>query len=314
MPLYLLGDVRLYSDHEYCLSRTLSDAHQSENFEPLIFHSFWTGTLTRHHELSLKSILATQSAPFEIWVWMPPEDLERNHAFISGFAGTPSLRWKEYRLHEEARGTPLEGQTTLIGDGSPLALANAFRLLALEKYGGFYFDLDVLVLRNVRPLSTWDFCYQWSNQAYGNNAVLHAAKGSKNIWKLMERSAAIGTCRPRYLLAFHEIRDLMDDFVVLPVFLFDPIWIANDTGTTINSYCNQFRDFFFCEAPINLAGFFPGAYAYHWHNSWSTPIRQEALAGQLFEEINARLSSREANSAAAAHSAAFSQRPVRNAL
>lgn len=52
------------------------------------------------------------------------------------------------------------------------ARADAFRLLITYKYGGLYFDLDVLFLKDFSDLLENSFCYQWEKQPYANTAVL----------------------------------------------------------------------------------------------------------------------------------------------
>ena len=57
----------------------------------------------------------------------------------------------------------------------------------LWKYGGFWVDLDTLVLRSFVPLSTGrDFTYQWGCQKTVNNAIIFARQGSAFITALMQ--------------------------------------------------------------------------------------------------------------------------------
>ncbi len=163
--------------------------------------------------------------------------------------------------------------------------ANAFRILVLGKYGGIYFDFDVLFLKDLRPLCNVEFFYQWSNQGYGNNAVLHFYRNSANILALAERSIKIHSCRSVALLQFKDCSTWPEDIYVFPSYLFDPLWIAQDREISINNYCNRFADFFTGNTPITMAEFFPGAYAYHWHNYWDMSIRQGTVVGYLSDEI-----------------------------
>jgi hypothetical protein len=94
------------------------------------------------------------------------------------------------------------------------------------------------------------------------------------------------------LLRFREIVDLPGELLVFPSFLFDPIWIAHDTGIAVNDYCNRFDDFFHGHVTVSSKDFFPGSYAYDWHNRWNQPIRPDTLVGGLYAELTARFAAR----------------------
>ncbi len=295
MGLIFCSDRRLYTDARH-FEQQFAWPFGELTPAPLLYHCYWTGPLSHHHDLSLKSLLITQSAPFEVWIWMPPRDLIRNREFIERFSALDHVKWQAYCAAEEARGTIYEGRMSELessgADGNPLTLARSasdvLRLLVLGKYGGFYFDLDTLFLKDLRPLSSVNFIYQWSNRQYGSNAVSHFHKQSSALWALAERSLRIATCHPRRLLLFAELDDLRDPVFLLPSFALDPVWIANDTGARINDYCNRFDDFFTGRARKSLGDFFPNAYTYDWHNRWTVPIEDGTIAGQLYEEVRLR--------------------------
>lgn len=279
-----LNDSRLYSDYShYCES--FLPPERREGSVLVLYHCDWSGALHRHHELSLRSLLITQSPPFEVWVWVPPEDFNINRDFIRSFAGADCVRFQPYDPHHEIEGTPFEGSPHLLSPSQPAARADGFRLLILCKYGGCYFDLDILFLRDFRPLLGSEFVYQWSACPYGNNAVCNMIRGSRVATALIERGIKLDSCHPRKLLRFDELNGCLGDLSVLPAFCFDPIWIAHDTGVPITPYCNRFDDFFAQDAAITLAEFFPQSYAYHWHNRWDRAIGENTIAGRLYREV-----------------------------
>jgi len=169
--------------------------------------------------------------------------------------------------------------------GQPPALSDGFRLVTLTNHGGVYFDLDMLFLKDLRPLCSADFCYQWSSQPYGNTALSHFRKDSPALAELSARSLEIGFCHPAHLLFFRDLLAMKSRLLVFPSFIFDPVWIAVDRRMRINDYCNTFDDFFFGESRVTLASFFPNSYAYHWHNRWTVPFRPETIVAQLYEEV-----------------------------
>lgn len=302
MPLRFLSDRRLYTEYQHYRDDFVWSGQDDDPTRRLLYHCYWSGPLGRHHELSLKSLLLTQSGSYEVWIWMPPDDLARNRRFIAAHAHLARLVFKEYVPEDEARGTPFAASAALLRDEAPLALggrpprarkppaiSDGLRLVVLGKYGGVYFDLDTLFLADLRPVCNVAFCYQWSNQPFASNAISHAPRDAAAVWALAERSIRLGTCHPAVLLRFADLERLPGDLLVFPSFAFDPVWIAHDTGETINGYCNRFDDFFHHPAPISLKDFFPGSYAYDWHNRWHEPILPRSLAGGLYAEVNARL-------------------------
>jgi hypothetical protein len=288
MPLLRAPDDRLYFDyHYYCdhfgsVVRRISPAPTG----PLLYHSFWQGTLTWHHELSLKSLMVTQSGPFEVWLWASSETIAANESFLATLDDA-SFRVKPCDPAQLLRDTPLDGRLELFNRRLP-AVSDAVRMVVLLKHGGIYFDLDVLFLRDLRELAGVDFIYQWSNQAYGNTAVSHFRRDSKNVQGLVARAATIGSCHPARLCDFNAIDPVVKDLQLWPVFVFDPAWLAHDTGVPINDYSHNLTDFFVREQPVSIETFYPSSYAYHWHNGWDYPLTEGSIAGQLYRQVRDR--------------------------
>jgi hypothetical protein len=280
-----LSDHLLYTDYRSYQSRFKWAVNESD-FQSRIYHCYWGGVLSQLHDLSLKSLLVTQSPPFEVWIWIPPHDFARNQRFISSFESVPNIKFKSFTLENEAKGAGIQEYLEFAQSPGPLAISNICRLLVLGNYGGVYFDLDVLFLKDLRPLCNVEFFYQWSNQPYGNHAVCHFFKQSVNIRLLLERGLKIKNYRPAVLLRYSEILNLLKEVYVFPTFLFDPVWIANDTKIPINTYCNRFDDFFSKNIPMKLSEFFPGSYTYHWHNNWNAPINQGTIIKHIYDDVD----------------------------
>jgi hypothetical protein len=289
MPLSRLGDKQLYIDYfHYCDHfAAMLPAVASALAGPLVYHCFWHGTLTKHHELSLKSLLITQTGPFEVWLWMTPETLTANAAFLGGLddAHLHVKPCDANQLTAMALDTPLEDQVGGLLKQRIEGISDAVRTLVLLKHGGIYFDLDVLFLKDLRCLAGVDFIYPWSNQPYGNSALAHFRQHSTNLHALATHAAATGSCHPRRLYHFATIDPLVDDLHVWPIFTFDPAWLANDTGVPLNAYSRNLRDFFTVEQPISIDTFYPASYAYHWHNGWNCDLTDHSIAGQLYRQV-----------------------------
>jgi hypothetical protein len=283
----ILEDTRLYVDHLHYRQR-FEWPMKTEPGARLRYHLIWDGRLTRHHELCLKSLLVSQGPPLDVSFWLPGAVAPESAVFLGHLRGVSAVTVRPCVPEEEARGTPFEGRLELLRPAAPRRpsdASDALRLLLLFKYGGVYADLDTVFLRDLRPLSAVEFCYQWSNTRDANNAFLHFHAGSEVLRELIERSLRLGSAYPRQLFRLDEIIDVCGDLWLLPVFIFDPAWVANDRKIPDNPYLNSFPEFFASSAPVRLEDFFPGSYAYHWHNQWSTPIREDTIAGQLYRQV-----------------------------
>ncbi len=158
----------------------------------LIFHCFWRvpKEFGRKHLAVLKSIIVNHSNNInnlEINVWSNV-DLKDN-SFIQEVL--PFINLKIWDINTEIKNTDLESSEFLtkeyIHDSNCWLESDIFRLLILHKYGGFYIDMDIIVLRNMSPLNDFEFVYQWSTSGFNqhepkmmmNNAVMRLNKNSE---------------------------------------------------------------------------------------------------------------------------------------
>jgi hypothetical protein len=281
-----LADERLYSHTEECL-RFLRELR--DGFDDSVpraterYHMYWHGTFSSKQAFAVKSCLATQDLDnLELWLWL---DTENGY---DGFEDNPFLRpflsflhVKRFDPEVEARGTPLERRPDLYRGASPTQRSNFFRFVVLYKYGGIYTDMDVMFLRDFSVLHhnasfRDEFCYRWSAHiSYANSAVLRLNQESDTAHALLVRCGEVGSCRPKNVLRFKDNVDL--DIVVLPCPFFDPLWPHRDGKDNYKTAPFQrFGDFFrkfgwrFKRNPTvrSYRDFFPGAFAYHWHNFW----------------------------------------------
>jgi hypothetical protein len=309
-----LPDERLYLDAQYCLSflSELETPAEDDVSPGEPFHFYWSGPFSTKQAFSVKSVLATQPNHGEVSLWLDAEngypDHERN-PILRSLADEISIRPFDPEL--ESRGTPLEDQTDLQRDPDLLERANLCRLVSLYKHGGVYLDLDTMLIRDLgelfsQPFMTDDLCYRWSaHLPYGNNAVLRFQRESENAWKLMERSIEMGTCNPREVLLFEGAEDI--DLTVLPCAFFDPLWPHFDgqcrfEGAPFDTFDGFFRKFSWRFRPGSRANsyraFFPGAFAYHWHNQWDEAEHERSYFGRFDREFDAMLSTRSPAAAA----------------
>lgn len=297
-----LEDKKLYSDTDYCL-----DHLQKVRYAPgvsdkkMIFHTYWYGEISAKQLLSIKSFLTTQDlTKYSLWLWLDIEGGYKTYTknkFLKPVI--PFIKVMPYDPEHLIRNTPLKHRSDLVNTKRLLsARANYFRLLVLYKYGGAYFDLDMLFLRNMSGLINSypdDFCYQFSNFQYANNAFLKIRQESPALLQLFEIVDKWNSGHSWHIFLFkHKQIDLL----VLPCVFFDPLWLHNDgVDKATQVPFDSFSDFFepvkrtnekpFEETLIN--NFFPGAFAYHWHNNWFNRDYPNSYAGLFDNDCNEKL-------------------------
>ena len=80
---------------------------------------------------------------------------------------------------------------------------------------------------------------------------------------------------------------------MLPCAWFDPHWMPNDEGWPENSNATSCSgsNFGFFFAPttrtVTRRNFFPGAFAYHWHNHWDAKPAASSPFAQLVADLDA---------------------------
>jgi hypothetical protein len=298
----VLDDKKLYTDGRYAINYLKNNYIEKEYLnnddEKIIFHAYWYGKIGRKQIFSIKSFLCTQDlSKCELCLWID-EDYEDEILQNPLLMPLRSLIIvKVYRPVEEAAGTVFHDMKKVMLQKKYLpARADAFRYLVLFKYGGVYFDLDVLFLRNMLPLLNREFCYAWENQPFANNAILCLKRQSALAQHIMEK------CRQKKVALSWIIFDYADlnmkDMLVYPCAFFDLLWqkqVKEDDRLPFRSFDCFFRPFdsdFKKSDEINsYKDFLTGCYAYHWHNLWSAEEVKNSYFGLFDNEFSAMLSS-----------------------
>ena len=253
--------------------------HDSQD-NTIIFHCYWYGTFGRMQALSVKSLLASQkNYRYEVWLWLdadsPDADTnDENNYYLNQVRDHVTI--KSY-TPELVKSFPAFKKVfyTFSADKKLAARSDDFRIWVLHEYGGCYFDLDVMFLRDMGCLfSGSEFVYAWEQQTYANSAVIFLRKGSY-INEYIARKTASRQCAQPWVLFRYSDKHLYG-MKLYECSLFDPLWIQNDD-------CEEyiFHDFdgFFqkndavsrgkVQSPAEM---FPYSYCYHWHNRWQAEI------------------------------------------
>ncbi|KAF1997315.1 hypothetical protein P154DRAFT_606646 [Amniculicola lignicola CBS 123094] len=113
----------------------------------------------------------------------------------------------------------------------PVAVSDAVRFVVLHIHGGAYFDMDVLMLRDMRPLllpKEHSFAERWAAHPHPgdyNTAIMSLTANSSLSSYLLYGGIRMGVnFHPRVLgrMAWKDGRD--QEFLMLETAAFDPIW------------------------------------------------------------------------------------------
>ena len=269
---------------------------------------YWIGENVNYkHSVVLKSFLATQDIEKATLKVYSDKDISQKEVF-ERYRDFECIEFHIFDVEEEIKGTRYETQFRYVEEiknhrFNPAYESDFFRILMLYKYGGFYIDFDVLILRDLSPLTRYDFLYQWGsipNENMINGAIMHLIKGSEcnNAMTdvLIRRNAIPGGLHWASDL-YLECKSMRDDLVIFPSALFNADWqvhqetfYENDESMkesllahsdkplgqnpdilNSRSYHTSFSQIkkheysdFLCE----------GCFAWHWHNKWEEEIEK----------------------------------------
>jgi hypothetical protein len=303
----LLPDPLLYTDSRHCLARMREwqPSTAARSLERIPVHFYWAGPFGAKQALSIKSFLATHNpALSECWLWLDTQVAVQTASANPHLAPLlPLIHLRCFCLDEEILGTPFQGCDWVRGALRPAYVSDIARLAILHNHGGIYADIDTLFLRDIDGLRACiddvECAYRWSYVPRAANAWLRLRARGPVVVDLMLAANAARSAHANPMLSFD--RRLPGDFIVLPAAAFSPLWLHVDGKEHLrNAPLHRFSDFFrrfgwfFRHDPAirSSSDFFPGAYAYHWHNLWNAAEHADSYAGLFDAEFNDRLHNR----------------------
>ncbi|WP_052496160.1 glycosyltransferase [Pedobacter lusitanus] len=225
-----ISDRRLYTDNNYALEvleeninfrlEPLTD-HIQTHKEQITYHCYWHGNIGRKQAFSIKSFLCTQDLTrCRVILWLDADNGYHNHE------KNPILKEilhlievKIYDPYQEIKNTPWKNKKELVNEPENLAKrSDAFRFLILYKYGGVYFDLDVMFLKDFSSLLESEFCYAWETQPYANSAILSLKSKSEIATYILNKSSKKRTVLPWIILNYSD--SLLNKLNILPCTFF----------------------------------------------------------------------------------------------
>jgi len=253
--------------------------------KPVLFHAFWHGTLNEKHVASVKSCYLfniKNQVNRKIIVWVENTIENEHYTAIQKYAEV-----RQFNLKEGEVGTPFEGKAYYYKK-QLATYSDVIRCMLLYKYGGCWFDLDILFLRDFGPIfhayEEEVMVYQWERQVFPNQAIFISLKPEAPVLKeliefFMKRNkgcAFIDYERNRDHVTYKAELNLY----VLPCSWFDIEWVSR----------GKFEELFEESVEsVRLESFHPGAFAYHWHNRWNTSVHPSSPFAQLSSQISSLL-------------------------
>ena len=286
----------LYFDYRKGLVflNTIKEEDYSYPDEVTCFH-LYTEVRTPKELLAIKSYLATQNLEkTRLIVWSDydisdQENIQPYKNFVD---------FKVYNPKELAVGTPLEGVDTHLktgGDHNHWMSSGVMRFLVLYKFGGVYFDMDMVLLRDFKPILNQDFAYQWgSSTDFAKErrweadchgpcaALLGAVKGGSFIENCMQQLVITpptgGTCYDEDMMGKIFART---PFTVFPSTFFNTEWLV---GKVDKARARETEASWFEKPLEDGSNLFLAAFAWHWHNSSNK--HKEFVRGSKFDLLD----------------------------
>ena len=190
IDISLKKNPEFYKDYETCLEFLSNIKDENYEYPPdvTLFH-IYTEVRTDKELECIKSFLATQNLEkCKLIIWSD-YDINDNDLI------QPYKEYLDLRLwdaKEEAKGTILEGIPHLDAmDDKHYLQSDLLRILVLYKYGGVWIDMDIIFLRDFKPLLDQEYMYQWGGDIdFANQGacatVLSGFKESEFMTKLMQ--------------------------------------------------------------------------------------------------------------------------------
>lgn len=235
------------------------------------FH-IYTELKTDKQRMVLKSFLATQNLDHtRLFVWSDYDIT--NDETLKPYLGY--AEFKVYNPKEEAKGTVLEGSKWLDAkDSKHWMNSGILRFLVPHKYGGIWADMDMIFLRDLKPILDQEFAYMWGTsmdfaRLKGGNDCFGPCAAFMNIHKNSEHSNIClqeimkTPIRPNTTCLDHELLAQVfriKPFTVFPCVFFNTEWQMGKSGVAI-------QESWFDKKNTFEKDLFLEAFSWHWHNT-----------------------------------------------
>lgn len=227
----------------------------------LLYHCVWFGSLLDQHILCLASLFSTQNNSSVI-LWTDNASYNNlsklNRIFLHYDFTIRIGNWKENMKY----------QTIAFR-------SDKWRLQILQEFGGIYFDLDIVFLKDISWFANYERAIVQEGYAAEkrfNNAIMYFPKGHFGLthWLNLIGNDFLGWDKT------FEIQAVSDDFGadMIPNSVTDRGWTDLGPGCT---------DFFEKKglSPDILAD----SFLYHWHNKWNMSVHNQGTLAKYFWDL-----------------------------
>ncbi|KAF1800934.1 hypothetical protein FB192DRAFT_1383097 [Mucor lusitanicus] len=264
----------------------IHNSNTTSNVPPVTYHTYWsshmTDRLTENQVASLRSFAATQPSQHTLFLWISSRDhtkLIRSDS-LWHTVNSPNIQLKII----EDESTALLQHTSLRAL-EERHMQELLRLVSLYLYGGVWFNLDVLLVRDLSPLLHLEWltqatCFELSQFASASTvdsrfegALMHFFAGSPYVCEMLsvasdELNGAVNGLKPLkslgpdvYARVFHRVlKARITPWAVLPWCFTDPSQCQ--TSNALPGAFDNVRSF--------NADHVRRIFAYHWHEKWTS--------------------------------------------
>lgn len=227
----------------------------------------------------VKSFIATQNLEKTKLIIWSDYDIQDNE-LIKPYKDLVDLR--VYDAKKEAKGTPLENHPVWINsdisDTKHYMKSGILRFLVTHKYGGVWADMDMIFLRDFKPILDQEWAYMWGSERdffkFGPCAAMMSfKKNSHHSTRCLKEICSTPLVKDSTILDHMLLAKVYSKqpFTVFPSTFFNTEWLINQTALTRND--KKYSDFRtlighgFSKIETNEDFLFLDAFAWHWHNS-----------------------------------------------
>ena len=233
----------------------------------------------------IKSFLATQNLEKTKLIVWSDYDINDN-PLIQPYREYLDLR--VWRPGVEAHGTPLQNMKHVLArDSKHWLQSDLLRILVLYKYGGVWADMDVVFIRDFKPILDQEYMYQWGGETDiavegACASVLAGFKESEFMHRLITgliQSPVMPATTIWGKQLFAKVWSQWPNFTIFPSTFFNTEWLITKTD-------RPFRESLldgFSRITTSKDYLFLDAFAWHWHNT----SRKEAVIeeGSKFHQL-----------------------------
>lgn len=290
----LEDNAELYSDYSKGLKFLNSIKNEDYNYpnEKVNFHVYSEVKTDKELEC-IKSFLATQNLKkTKLIVWS--DYCIEDNKLIAPYKHLIELR--VYDAKHESKDTPLENHPVWIlgdiSDSKHYMKSGILRFLVTYKYGGVWADMDMIFLRDFKPILDQEWAYMWGSETDFSNfgpcaAMMNLKRKSDHASRCLQEICNTSLVKDSTILDHMLLAKVYkkQSFTVFPSTFFNTEWLINKTDREFRSIIGHGFD----KIKTDKDFLFLDAFAWHWHNSSNK--NREIKNGSKFDLLKKRTDS-----------------------